>query len=183
MHRHLARLVGVPRDGRPYHAITCRGDQLPFPDGYADAFVSNAVLQELALPLERFAREMARVLKPGGYIDLEWHNFYAISGNYGDQAVRHIDPWGHLLGRRRVHPKLNRVRPEVVKAAFAPWFSDLRVIGHDERHRVSGEDQGYAPEGESLLTPALYERLCIYPRSLLLTRGYFLVGLKRESPP
>jgi SAM-dependent methyltransferase len=182
MHQHLATLVGLPRDGRPYEAMTCRGDELPFPDRSVDAIVSNAVLQELPLPLEDFAREMARVLKPRGYIDLEWHNFYSISGNYGDQAVRRTDPWGHLLGHRRVHPVLNRVRPEVVTEAFAPWFADLRVIGHDERHRVAGEDQGYAPEGESLLTPALYERLHDYPRSLLLTRGYFLVGFKREPP-
>jgi SAM-dependent methyltransferase len=182
MHRHLAARIGRPRGGRQYEALTCSGgDSLPFPDAFADAVVSNAVLQELPMPLEPFAHEMARVLKPRGYIDLEWHNFYAISGNYGDRAQRYRDPWGHLLGRRRVHPKLNRVSPQRVTAAFEPWFSDLRVLQHDERHRVAGEDQGYAPEGESLLSPALYGRLSRYPRSLLLTRGFFLVGFKRAS--
>jgi SAM-dependent methyltransferase len=181
MHRHVAALVGRPHGGRRYEAFTCAGgDALPFPDEYADAVVSNAVLQELPLPLEPFAREIARVLKPRGYIDLEWHSFYSISGNYGDRARRYLDPWGHLLGRRRVDPQLNRVSPQVVATAFEPWFSDLRVLGHDERHRVEGEDEGYEPEGESLLSPALYRRLSHYPRSLLLTRGYFLVGVKRD---
>lgn len=178
VHDHIAALVGKPADGKPYRTMQSGDRDLPLPDGFADAVVSNAVLQELPLPLEDFAREMHRVLAPSGYVDLEWHNFYSLSGNYGDAERRRTQPWGHLLGGP-VHPRLNRVRPEQVVAAFSPWFTDIRVLAHDARHRTAGEHPGYEEEGRDLLTPELAARLSRYPRSLLLTRGYVLVGRRR----
>jgi SAM-dependent methyltransferase len=180
VHRDIVAIVGPPRNGQPYLTLPTNGRAIPLPDGYAEAIISNSVLQELPLPLECFAEDMARVLRPGGYIDLEWHNFYSLSGNYGDQSLRRADPWGHLLGRP-VDPLLNRVKPGQVIEAFDSWFCDLRVLAHDANYRVEGEDEAYEAEEADLLTPELATRLAGLPRALLVTRGFVLVGRKRDA--
>jgi SAM-dependent methyltransferase len=176
-YRHLERIKGTPVRHEAYRVVRYQGDCLPFEDGSFDCVISNAVLQELPLPLERFAREIARVLKPGGFIDLEWHNFYSLTGNYrGDEASRR-EPWGHLLGGF-YHPDLNRVTPPAMVHAFEPWFEALQVLGHDRSYRIAGEDDGFEAEGKDLLTPELSRRLEEYPREWLLTRGYVLQGVR-----
>jgi SAM-dependent methyltransferase len=177
-HRHLQRCVR-----RTIRHTDCRiqrydGDRLPFADGGFDCIVSNAVLQELPDPLERFAAEMARVLAPGGRIDLEWHNFYSLRGDYQGGAESQRRPWSHLL-EGSYHPDLNRKSPEQVRAAFAPYFEELQLLGHDRHHRIAGQDPDFEPEGADLLTPELRERLSNYPEEWLLTRGYILQGRRR----
>ncbi|HEU4754059.1 MAG TPA: hypothetical protein VFU47_13195, partial [Armatimonadota bacterium] len=88
-------------------------------------------------------------------------------------------PWGHLL-EGRFNPDLNRATPEQVCRAFAPWFDDLRLIGHDARYRLAGMDAEYRPEGVERLTPALRARLRQWPEEWLITRGYVLQGRKRD---
>ncbi|MFN3652385.1 MAG: class I SAM-dependent methyltransferase [Armatimonadota bacterium] len=156
------------------------GDRIPFPDGHFDCLISNAVLQELPLPLETFAAEMARVVRPGGWVDLEWHSFYSLHGHYLGAAESRSNPWGHLRGGP-AHPALNRVRPEQVEQAFASRFDEIRVLRHDRRHRIAGLDPDFAPEGLELLTPELREELASYPEELLVTRGYILQARRRAA--
>lgn len=175
---HLRRRARVPVHHRDYRVVRYPGDRLPFMDGTFDGIISNAVLQELPLPLERFAAEMARVLKPGGVVDLSWHNFYSLTGHYRGEAEARRQPWGHLLGGR-AHPDLNRATPDQVVAAFSEHFVDLRCTGQDRRCRLRGRHPDFQPEGEELLTPELAARLGDYPREWLLTRGYVLQARRR----
>ena len=180
--RQLSRRYGMRIDHRAYHIVHYDGQRIPFDDRSFDYVISNAVLQELPGSLECCAKELARVLKPGGAIDLEWHNFYSWSGNYRSEEENGRKPWGHLLESGNFSP-LNRATPEDIVGAFAPWFSDLRILSHDRRHRVAGQDPDYEPEAEEQLTADLRERLAQYPREWLITRGFILQGYKPLHPP
>lgn len=157
------------------------GGTLPFEDGSFDAVVSNAVLQELPLPLGRFASEMRRVLRPGGVVDLEWHSFTSLHGHYLGDEASFASPWFHLFDEGSACPRLNRVRPEAVRWAFEPYFAEVEVLGHDRAHRIRGRDPGFEPEGEELLGPALLADLEALgnTREALTTRGYVLRGVAR----
>ena len=125
MVHHLRRLAGVSGDPP---LIRYGGGRLPFEDGSFDCVVSNAVLQELpAAELALYAAELRRVLGPGGVIDLTWHNFFSLSGNYLSRAQNLRRPWGHLLGGA-FDPSLNGCSPDDILRAFAPYFDDLRAL-------------------------------------------------------
>ena len=177
-YRQLQRSYGIRAEHDRYQIVKYDGQRMPLEDGSFDCAVSNAVLQEVSGPLEECARELARVLKPGGTLDLEWHNFYAWSGHVLGEEYGRRSPWGHLLGGP-YRPCLNRLKPEEALEAFSPWFTDLRLLAHDRHHRVSGKDPAFEPEGEEYLTPELQERLSQYPRELLLTRGFVLQGRRK----
>ncbi len=178
--RTLERERGLRVDHAACNLLQYAGERVPFEDRSFDGILSNAVLQELPTDapggLGHFAGEMARVLRPGGWIDLEWHSFYSWSGHYlgADECRR--NPWGHLRGGR-AHPCLNRVTPDAVREAFAPHFTALRLVGHDQHHRLTG-DPDFEPEGREYLTPEVREELAAYPEEWLLTRGYILQGRK-----
>jgi SAM-dependent methyltransferase len=177
-YRHLQRRTGTRLRHDTYRIVRYDGRTPPLAPESFDCVVSNAVLQELPLPLEEHARRIARLLKPRGRIDLEWHNFYSLTGRYVPEAEARSDPWGHLAGGR-CHPDLNRVTPDQVLEAFSPWFAGLRLLRHDREYRLAGQDPGYQPEGADLLTPELEARYRAYPREWLLTRGYILQGVRR----
>lgn len=177
-YHHLQSRAPISVRHSEYRVIRYDGSRLPFEEGSFDCVLSNAVLQELPLPLEPFAAEMARVLKPGGAIDLEWHNFYSWSGHYKGEAESQRMPWGHLRGGP-YHPCLNRATPTQITEAFTPHFAHLRVLGHDRNYRLRDRDPRFVPEGKEALTPDLAEQLAEYPREWLLTRGYILQGYRR----
>jgi SAM-dependent methyltransferase len=174
-YRHLSREAGVPVHHREYRIIRYAGDEPPLPEGAFDCVISNAVLQELRGDLRLYARRIAGLLRPGGFIDLEWHNFYSWSGHYLGETESRRNPWGHLL-EDRYHPDLNRATPAQVRHAFAPYFTDLRLLGHDRRCRLAGRDADYEPEGQTDLTRDRRERLSAWPEEWLTTRGYILQG-------
>jgi SAM-dependent methyltransferase len=177
-YRHLERSSGEKIRHGSYSILRYEGNRLPYEDSAFDCLVSNAVVQELPGRLERFAAEMSRVLRPGGALVLEWHNFYSWSGHYLGEGESRRNPWGHLLDGQ-FHPSLNRATPDQVLEAFSPWFSDLELLGHDAQYRIAGRDPAYTPEGAEYLTPDLEARLAEYPREWLLTRGYLLQARNR----
>jgi SAM-dependent methyltransferase len=177
-HRHLGSITGSPVRHHEYRILRSSGSEIPVEAESVDCVISNAVLQELPGDLSVYAREMARVLRPGGVIDLEWHSFYSWSGHYLGPEESDRNPWGHLLGGR-YHPSLNRATPDQMKAAFAPYFDDVELLAHDRQYRIRGRDADYEPEGGQYLTPDLEARLADYPREWLLTRGYVLQGHRR----
>jgi len=156
------------------------GSRLPFDDASFDIVISNAVLQELPPPLEGFAREIRRVLKPGGVIDLEWHSFTSLDGHYVGIEATSARPWFHLLDNAG-DDKLNRHTPAEMAEAFAPYFEGLDNLPHDRKLRIRGRDPAYEPEGVELLSPDLLEQLeqLGFTYDALTTRGYFLVGRAR----
>ncbi len=178
--QHLERRTGRPVRHPSFRVVKYDGRRIPLPDASFDAIISNAVLQELPLPLEPFSREMSRLLAPGGIIDLEWHNFYAWSGHVLGSDESRRRPWGHLLGGHSL-PGLNRVTPDAVREAFQPCFENLRLLPHDRDHRIVGQDPEYQPEAKQYLTEELARRLAAYPRDLLLTRGFILQGQVRAA--
>ncbi|HEU4754240.1 MAG TPA: class I SAM-dependent methyltransferase, partial [Armatimonadota bacterium] len=109
-YRHLERLTGRTIRHAEYQIVRYKGYELPFPPASFDGVVSNAVLQELPGELSHYARRIARLLRPGGWIDLEWHNFYSWSGHYLGEEESRRRPWGHLL-EGRFNPDLNRATP------------------------------------------------------------------------
>jgi SAM-dependent methyltransferase len=174
-HKYLKNYLRDEPNHDRLNIVRYDGHHFPFDDSSFDCVVSNAVLQQLPLPLEGYAREIARVLKPGGSIDLAWHNFYSWSGNFLVEDWNRRYPWGHLLGGRH-DPCLNRISPEQAVEAFSHDFIDLRLHARDCKHRIAGKDSDYQPEAKEYLTPERQARLSQYPPELLLTRGYILWG-------
>lgn len=178
-YQHLRRCARVPVRHRSYRIVRYDGSRLPFADAAFDLVISNAVLQELSGDLSTYAQEIARVLRPGGSIDLEWHNFYAYNGDYVSEEEARRHPWKHLRSGA-FHPCLNRKTPGDFEAAFRPHFEQVRLMRHDRDHRIAGVDPDYCPEGESLLSSDLAAELSAYPRELLVTRGFILQGIRRS---
>jgi len=174
--RHLSRLAPYARG--QLTIIQYPGDRIPFSDGHFDCVVSNAVLQELPGPLEGYAAEIARVLRRGGFIDLEWHNFYSLHGHYRGKSASKNQPWLHVRDPD-FERRLNRLKTEQAIAAFKAWFDDIVVLSHDPAYRIRGVDPDFEPEGAELLTPELLAELSAYPRELLTTRGFIVQGVRR----
>lgn len=169
---HLERFAGRRLDHAQARLCTYDGMHLPFRSGHFDAVVSNAVLEQVA-DLPAFVSEVSRVLRPGGVVDMLWHNYYSPSGSYVTDWK--ASPWAHLLGEREPPSHLNRRRPEEFFACFSAELDVSAPVGVDRAHRISGEE-GFLPEG--VLTEKLGEKLAAYPRELLTTRAYLLQGRK-----
>ena len=174
-YRHLARLAGRRLPPRFLSIATYDGVHFPFPDETFDALISSAVLEHVA-DMDSFAAECARVLRPGGVLDMWWHNWYCPSGSHIDPLDATLGPWGHLMGGPSL-PELNHLPPESVSRSFARHVDVLSVRAADAFHRLAGQ-QGYAPEGVGLLTPIWRDRLADYSEELLTTTGFILQGCR-----
>lgn len=158
------------------------GRSYPLDDEQFDLVVSNAVVEHVA-DVPAMARELARVLRPGGYYHGLIHNFYSLSGGHNMQWAypdasppRTVPPWDHLRENRfptDVH--LNRLRPEQYEAAFREALDVLVFEPRDANHDPDGT------EGERFLTPDVEHELRGYPRELLLTRAYCAVCRKAPA--
>ncbi len=144
-----------------------------------DLIVSNAVLEHVA-DVGRYASEIKRMLVSGGYFYGLIHNFYSLSGGHNlewaypdvNPSTR-VPPWDHLRGDQfPTFVFLNRLRPQEYLAVFEPHLSILLFEGRDINH------QPEVWEGEKFLTPEMEAELSLYPRELLLTRSYCLIGRK-----
>ena len=170
-HRLLGALSGtkVWPDKRRLTSYDGRG--LPFADDSFDIVVSNAVLEHV-VDLPGVATEVARVLAPGGAVDMLWHNFYCPSGSHLPKWVALESPWGHVTGEVEA-PGLNRATPEDVRQAFASSLEVTRVVGADRNHNLEG-DALYEREGMDALDSAWQARLGDYPQDLLTTRSFLI---------
>jgi len=152
----------------------------PLPDASFDLIASNAVLEHVA-DVRDFAREVARLLAPGGLFHAIVHNFYSLSGGHcpdwaypDEKPSRRVAPWDHLRENRSPpFAYLNRMRPEEYRDALGAAL-DVEVFeGRDVNHDPPGT------EGERFLTPEIASELSAYPRELLLTRSWCVVARKR----
>lgn len=172
----------------PYHSkINCvvvdSDNPYPYPlmDESFDLIVSQAVLEHVE-DINVFAREVDRLLIPGGYFYAMIHNFYSISGghrpewsNPDEQPARIVPPWDHLRENQfPSHQYLNRLKPDDYLGAFA---GNLEVLLFEGRGRDYSKN---AIEGERFLTSELEHNLSAYPRDLLLTRAWCLIVRKRK---
>jgi len=178
-YRYLSAAAGIelPADPKVLHSYR---DAMPFGDGEFDAAVSNAVLEHVE-DLDRFATECARVLRPGGVMDMLWHNYYSPSGGHLAESEWRRRPWAHVLGDVRT-AGLNRATPIAIATAFLPQFENLTIVAADRQHRLAREP-GYAAEGSEMLSALADPRLQRWPKQLLCTRSFLLRGTKRWPRP
>lgn len=153
----------------------------PLPSESFDLIVSNAVIEHVS-DISQFAKEIQRLLKKGGYFHGIIHNFYSLSGGHNlewafpdESPSSTVPPWDHL--RENLYPAwshLNRLTPEEYMKAFGDHLEIQLFEGRDINHDAGGL------EGESILTVELQQQLTRYPRELLLTRSWCIVGRKSE---
>ncbi len=147
------------------------------PDDSFDLIASNAVLEHVA-DVPRFADEVRRLLKPGGFFYALIHNFYSLSGGHHmewafpeRESSETVPPWDHLRGNRfPAWVPLNRMRPDEYRSAFEGRLDVVRFEGAGVNH-----DPGEL-EGERFLTDEIAEELSEYPRELLLTRAWVMIA-------
>jgi SAM-dependent methyltransferase len=178
----LERLSGVSRkaaDGVSFVWSDPAVGSYPLQSEQFDLVVSIAVLEHVRdVPL--VAKEIARVLKPGGLLYAFVHNYYSLSGGhrlewaYPDrEAPTDIEPWDHLRSRRWPPDYyLNRLRSDEYRGYLEAGLTVLQLEGRDEAHDAGGY------EGERYLVGAAAEELRSYPRDLLLTRSWCIVARK-----
>jgi SAM-dependent methyltransferase len=150
-------------------------DRLPFDDNTFDLVASHEVFEHIP-DVRAAAREVKRVMKPGGLAYINVHLFPSISGGhhiewkYPDEAPsRTVPAWDHLRQRKfPEHPSwLNELREE-----------DYREIFGEEFELVRWEASAY--EGKALLTPALRAELAGFSEEELLKKGVIIVARKHR---
>ncbi len=144
--------------------------EMGFTDGEFDLIFSSAVFEHI-YDVDAAAREMARVLKPQGIVNLSIHLFPSVSGGHAldwaypkEGAMPHtrVPPWDHLRERRfPPHVFLNELRARDYLEIFGRYFT------------VASET--HVPEGEWLLTPELRNELAQWSVEDLTTRDLKVV--------
>ena len=151
-------------------------DQYALPSGTFNLITAIAVMEHLR-DVRAFAKEIRRLLVPGGFFYAMIHNYYCLSGGHNpewaypdDAPSRRVPPWDHLRHRR--YPAsvfLNGLKPVEYVSAFEKHLEVLVFERRGANHDVGGL------EGEHLLSSELHSELSVYPRELLLTRCWCLI--------
>lgn len=176
-YRQLERLAGITIAHRAYQLQSYDGKHMPFENQTFDAVLSNTVLEHVQ-DVDAVLRETCRVTKTGGISYHLWHNYYSLSGGHHSQSVYHKHPWGHLRLRYEA-PGLNRFTPSQFREFFSRYFDIVGLYQVDGCARKKGFDNNFQFEGEALLSKSIRDELCL-PTELMLTRGYLIIGRKRE---
>jgi len=144
-----------------------------------DLIVSIAVLEHVE-DVRKYASEVKRLLKKGGYFYGIIHNYYSLSGGhrmewaYPDEVENsHIVPWDHLLENKYpTHIYLNKLKPEEFLSIFQNELTIELFEARGITHKVNER------EGEKFLTKLTKNRLSMYSEDQLLNRSYLLIGRK-----
>ena len=170
--RRLHRLV----DELEFVVADDEDSQYTLPSATFDLITAIAVLEHVP-DVSALAKEIRRLLVPGGVFYAMIHNYYSLSGGHNpewaypdDSPSRRVPAWDHL--RQRRYPAavyLNELKPDEYLSAFKEHLEILTFEGRGADHDAGG------PEGEQLLSGELSRELSVYPRDLLLTRGWCLI--------
>lgn len=172
----LARLADFPLDFSQVDARPMSVLETDFPDNTFDLAVSYEVLEHLP-DLNAAARELARIVKPGGVTYLYAHNWTSVSGGhhiawkYPDtEPSSTVPPWDHLRGNRfpDIPSWINKKREHEYKAAF-------------ERHFDILDWMPGSVEGRALLSPDVRRELAEYSTEELLTKGFIIMGRPKKK--
>ena len=149
-----ARYVGLdvdvhtPGTGERPHAITARGEHLPFADGCADVVMSSNVMEHVPQP-GVLGREMIRVARPGGLVLISYTAWWSPHGGHetapwhylgGEYAARRYarehghqpkNRWGTSLFAARVGDGMAwaRRQPDVDVVALVPRYHPQWATG------------------------------------------------------
>jgi SAM-dependent methyltransferase len=146
---------------------------LPFRGERFDLITSVAAFEHF-LRVPDVAKELHRVLKPGGVIYARVHLFSCPSGGHNVRVAevplrrlpKGIDPWDHLRKRQLpIDVPLNEWRRDQYLEEFAKYFE---IVKHYCAMR----------EGEELLTPEIEAELSTYSREELTCGAYVIVARK-----
>lgn len=154
----------------------------PLPGDSFELIAAIAVVEHLH-DVAAFAREVRRLLVPGGLFYAIIHNYYSLSGGHSpdwaypdERPSERVPAWDHLRERRFVPSVyLNKLRPDQYRAALADELSVLAFEGRGIDHRSE------RPEGERFLTEDVARELGSYPRELLLTRSWCAICAREET--
>lgn len=102
-------------------AVVGRGENLPFPDGFADIVMSNNVMEHVTRP-GVLADEMLRVVRPGGLVFI---SYTAWASPWGGHET---SPW-HLLGGDYARRRYERVHGRPPKNRFGETMHAATVAG------------------------------------------------------
>ncbi len=176
-HAELAALSGVDVDHQALSLHTYDGCHLPFADEAFSVIYSNAVLEHVE-DLSAFVEEAARVLSPGGVVDMLWHNFYSPSGGHRFEADVAASPWGHVTGESPPACFLNKKKPDEIRTEFEKRLRVLRVVGAASNQSLEG-DADFEREGASLLNDDWRAKLSGLPDRLLTTCHFVIQAVKQ----
>jgi ubiquinone/menaquinone biosynthesis C-methylase UbiE len=167
---------------KEYRLLSYDGGQMPFENESFDVVLSNAVLNE-AENIESLFGEIFRVTKTKGVSHHTWRNYYSFYGSLMPERLALTYPWGHLRGKyvpRKA--KLNKLTPTAMRGAFSKYFGIAGMYQIDRNHRKKGVDSSFQfDREEQLLSESIRNELGTFPRELLLTRSYIIVGRKKNQ--
>jgi ubiquinone/menaquinone biosynthesis C-methylase UbiE len=158
---------------RNLHFAQANGEALPFPDAAFDMVLSHAVIEHVA-DAARYLRELARVLKPGGFMYLSTASYLSFAGAHLPR-LRIPVPLHLLLGRRVAFAIF------VWLAQHAPWTLKER---EDENSFVKLARQG-KPKHDDLLEKVRIGRLRTQIRQAhlsVMTEVLQVTGTFRRAP-
>jgi SAM-dependent methyltransferase len=175
----LEKISGVRIDHQRYNVLSYDGHHLPFKEQTFDVVISNAVL-EYVEDLEPIFKELHRITKEHGISYHLWLNFYSFYGGHVSKHVSQKDPWGHLRNKYKTRD-LNKFTPSVMQNYFSKYFDVLALYHLDKNHNKRGIDTAFRFEREELLSESIKDELRSFPRDLLLTRTFLIIGRKKEK--
>ena len=102
-------------------AVVGRGENLPFPDGFADIVMSNNVMEHVTRP-GLVADEMLRVVRPGGLLFISYTVWASPWGGH------ETSPW-HLLGGHYARRRYERTHGRPPKNRFGETMHAATAAG------------------------------------------------------
>ena len=72
-----------------------RGEAIPFRDGYFDAVLSRIALPYMDIPAA--LAEFHRVMRPGGYLFVSWHDWQGKADWFGDPGWKRVVDFAYIV--------------------------------------------------------------------------------------
>lgn len=176
---HLRKISNLVIDHEKYELLSYNGHRMPFGESTFDVVVSSSVLEHVQ-DLETVVQEVYRITRSEGISLHLWHNYYSLSGGHRPERLALKFPWGHIRGKYRPRADLNKLYPGQMQNLFSEYFNIIGFYGVDKHHRRKGVNANYISEGHDFYSESIRDELRAFSRELLLTRGYLIIGRRKD---